>query len=131
MFEIRTLLIHRVVTCPPDDSSMIWAYANDVMKMDTTQNGDMNLTTRIAFNHTLDTIASRFRHDNGSHFYPPNFKPCPYTCPCPEQTNLRRDTGYVLYYLTVSNGIFMGIFPMTVMIVFNIFVSISQNENVR
>ena len=44
--------------------------------------------------------------------------------PCPLKTNLRNDPNYVLYFLTMAQGLFMGVLPMTLMIIFNVLVSI-------
>ena len=79
---------------------------------------DTYWTTISPFNNSHDVIEAQFGH-NGTNLFS-NFEEC---YPYPVKTTLRENAEYILYYLTICNGIFMGILPMTLMITFNILVS--------
>ena len=112
-------------TCSSEESAVIWTVNDGILRLATTPN-DTYWTTNPPSNQSFDYNEPRFDH-NGSGIIRdiiPIIDPCHpnYECPCPLQTPLREDEGYVLYYLTISNGIFMGILPMALMIFFNILV---------
>ena len=81
-------------------------------------------------NEPLDGIKSGLEidHNRSQQYYylSPSGNACPQTCPCPLKTNLRNDSDYVLYFLTMAQGLFMGVLPMTLMIIFNVLVSIME-----
>ena len=73
--------------------------------------------TNAPLNYTLDALGES-TEDNSTHFYQSIVQE-----PCPGATDLRNNPDYILYYITIANMIFMGICPMSMMIVFNILVS--------
>ena len=110
----------RVENCSSEEPAVLWTVKDGILRMATTPN-DTYWTTNSPFNQSFSNNEAGFNH-NGSDMYKLH-DPCyPAYCPCPLQTPLREDEEYVLYYLTISNGIFMGILPMALMIFFNILV---------
>ena len=81
------------------------------------------LTTNVPFNYTWSGLGGNYTNNNTSGFYTLNGSYIELE-PCPMPTNLRENPDYILYYITVSNIMFMGICPMIIMIIFNILVSI-------
>ena len=111
-------------TCSSDETTVIWTVEDPwfedpdgILRMATTPN-ETHWTTTPPFNQSFDIIEDHRYVHNGSEMYHPD-DPC---APWPVKTHLREDEGYILYYLTVANGIFMGILPMALMIFFNILV---------
>ena len=95
------------------------------LHMGTTSGGELKWTTKIPLNASLDTIEHNVSkiYDDTNMIHEPHDE-CQYQggCPCALQTDFRQDINYSLYYLTICNGIFMGIVPMGLMIFFNILV---------
>ena len=107
-------------TCSSEETAVIWTVDDGILRMATAPN-ETHWTTKSPFNQSFDIFEAPFDH-NSSEMYHPHGRCWPMECPCPEKTTLREDEGYVLYYLTIGNGIFMGILPMALMIFFNILV---------
>ena len=81
------------------------------------------VTTNVPFNYTWNGFGGSYTDNTTSGFYTLNGSYIKLE-PCPMPTNLRENPDYILYYITVSNIMFMGICPMIIMIIFNILVSI-------
>ena len=109
------------------DGKLIWRMQDGELHMGTTPGGELKWTTKIPLNASIDTIEHNVSKMLGS----TNIMHEPYNecqmqmqeCPCALQTDIRQDLDYKLYYLTICNGIFMGVIPMALMIFFNILVS--------
>ena len=130
-------LYWRVVQCPESDTKVLWRLTNNTWQIGT-QNEIGNTTSlHWATNYSLELeneplvgIKSGLEidHNNSQPYYylSPSGNECHGTCPCPLKTNLRNDSDYVLYFLTMAQGLFMGVLPMTLMIIFNVLVSIME-----
>ena len=129
-------LYWRVVQCP-ESPNVLWGLTNDTWKIETSNEMGNTTSFHWATNHSLefenehlDGIKSGLEidHNRSQQYYylSPSGNECPQTCPCPLKTNLRNDSDYVLYFLTMAQGLFMGVLPMTLMIIFNVLVSIME-----
>ena len=116
------LKFYRVQHCPETDGKVIWRVEDGILHMGTTPSGELKWTTKIPFNHSIEAIEQNVSRM----LIREPFDECQVqgypSCPCALQTDFRQDIDYKLYYLTISNGIFMGIVPMALMIFFNILV---------
>ena len=130
-------LYWRVVQCPESDTKVLWRLTNNTWQIGT-QNEIGNTTSfHWATNYSLEFESEplvgiksglEIDHNNSQPYYylSPSGNECHGTCPCPLKTNLRNDSDYVLYFLTMAQGLFMGVLPMTLMIIFNVLVSIME-----
>ena len=110
---------NRVEGCPSEVTPALFTVQDGILHIATTPN-DTYWTTISPFNNnnSFHVIEAQFGH-NGTELFS-NFGEC---YPYPVKRALRENAEYILYYLTICNGIFMGILPMTLMITFNILVS--------
>ena len=127
----------RVVQCPESDTNVLWRSTNDTWQIGTPNEigntTSLHWATNYSFefeNEPLDGVKSGLEIDHNRsqqlYYLSPSGNQCPSTCPCPLKTNLRNDPDYVLYFLTMAQGLFMGVLPMTLMIIFNVLVSIME-----
>ena len=108
------------------DERVIWRMQDGELHMGTTPGGELKWTTKIPLNASIDTIENNVSRMLGStnvmHEAYDQCQALMRECPCALQTDLRQNVNYQLYYITICNGIFMGIVPMALMIFFNILV---------
>ena len=130
-------LYWRVVPCSESDSKSLWRLTNGTWQIGTPNEMGNTTSFHWATNYSLTLENEPFNviksgleinHNNSEPYYylSPSENECPATCPCPLKTNLRNDSDYVLYFLTMAQGLFMGVLPMTLMIIFNVLVSILE-----
>ena len=128
-------LYWRVVQCPESDTKTLWRLTNNTWQVETPSVIGNTTSFHWATNYSLefeneplDGIKSGLEIDNNTsqqyYYLSPSGNECPQTSPSPLKTNLRNDSDYVLYFLTMAQGLFMGVLPMTLMIIFNVLVSI-------
>ena len=125
----------RVIECPESDTKVLWRLTNDTWQIGTKIGNTTSLHWATNYSvefetEPLDGIKSGLEIDRNNsqpyYYLSPSGNECHGTCPCPLKTNLRNDSDYVLYFLTMAQGLFMGVLPMTLMIIFNVLVSIME-----